>query len=191
MLWDASTFARLGALTKPESRIRNIAFSPDGARLAITVERNGAEIWDVAARARLLAIPRATGRARFSPDGARLVALSGRGFGIWDAESGRAIAIEESEGAPVDVALSRDGSQVAVVFTDEIFQTRYYDEDNTVRVWDVVRLTQAMATLVEVACSTLLVGDERFFSDQEIGADPLIGDVWTGAGERRDLCTEP
>ncbi len=117
--------------------------------------------------------------ASFSPDGTRIVTASDDNTArVWDAGSGRAIAtLSGHEDGVVSASFSPDGTRIVTASGD------------TARVWDVRRLTQPMPELALAACTNFLSPDGRRFSALEIGADPLIREVWLrDHGEDRDVC---
>ena len=118
--------------------------------------------------------------ASFSPDGTRIVTASWDNTArVWDAASGRAIAtLSGHEHAVKGASFSPDGTRIVTVF-----------DDRTARVWDVAQLTQPMTALARTACTNFLSPAGRRFSALEIGADPLIREVWLrDNGEDRDVC---
>jgi WD40 repeat protein len=108
---------------------QDLAFSPDGERLA-TASRDGTvKLWGRAGQ-ELFTLRSPKGGARsvgFSPDGARLV--SGHGDGavrVWDPRSGRQLVLLEGHGDVVyRVAFTPDGQRVLTASLD-----------GTLRTWD-------------------------------------------------------
>jgi WD40 repeat protein len=129
-LWDAATGQPLHSFrTRPFGS--DLAFSPDGRRLAFRVSGDKAEVRDVASGRLLLTLGgpgQHVSGVVFSPDGKRLATDSGAvmiGGGqpdswvgavtIWDAADGRKLHSFSVAGAPQDMKFSPDGSRLAVV----------------------------------------------------------------------------
>jgi len=91
LLWATDGWGRVGAPLASGGDDPSVAFSPDGRTLA-TSDRNGAvALWDVASQQAvgppLPGLPDARTTARFTPDGARLFALSETGRAIrWEVD---------------------------------------------------------------------------------------------------------
>jgi WD40 repeat protein len=71
-LWDPATGTKLGQFTGHPGRIRGLAFSPDGTRLASAAEGGTDLVWDVTALARLTreakaSLPRLKSRGQAKP----------------------------------------------------------------------------------------------------------------------------
>jgi WD40 repeat protein len=90
-LWDMTTQKELARLPAQSGMLGGLAFSPDGKTLATAGTDLNIKLWDVAARgvARTLGV-RAGGHrevsadSEFSPDGKKLVSISGDRLNLWD-----------------------------------------------------------------------------------------------------------
>jgi WD40 repeat protein/serine/threonine protein kinase len=127
-LWDAATGEPILSFRGPTAPVGNLAFSPDGKRLA-TCHLNGlVTLWDVSDGHVVQSLHGHTGVAAwvaFSHDG-RLLATSGESeqtVKIWDAASGEELLA--LRGALVCTAFSPDGRRLATG-----------GPGNTVKVWD-------------------------------------------------------
>lgn len=138
-VWEVAT-GRLIHHFRHRATVLSVGFSPDGTRLATAGADGGARIWDVQARAELLAargygaIVRSIG---FSPDGTRLLTAADDATArVWDASDGRERFVFAGHSGPVRSAVfSPDGGQVATA-----------SADGTVRVWRETGVEELLRT---------------------------------------------
>jgi WD40 repeat protein len=118
-LWDAATGAGRGEIRRPleDKHPAAYAFSPTGKHLA-AVQGHGLRVWDVRAQAEV-AYTRAGRRGHtaltFTPDGARVVTVSGdKAVRLWETATwGEAGGFTWDVGAIHCVAVSPDGMRMA------------------------------------------------------------------------------
>jgi RNA polymerase sigma factor (sigma-70 family) len=125
-LWDVASGKEQGRLTGDGSRVLELTFSPDGARLASGSEREySVRLWDVAGRReirRFAAWPGSftawPGASAFSPDGNLLAKGKDDGVYVWDVTSGEEVyrlANDDTFWAnSCNVGFSPDGRTLAV-----------------------------------------------------------------------------
>ena len=133
--WDLSAIDRVRVHQLVDHRAvadyqRPIALSPDGRQLVgrFSNDKNG--LWDLVRDKVAWIFPGMNiDSAKFSPDGRRLVTLDASEDGIarvWDAESGRSLAVLRHQGHVKSVAFSPDAETLATVTNDGL-----------IRIWDV------------------------------------------------------
>jgi WD40 repeat protein len=135
VLSGAAMLSLLKAQLAHGAPVRAAEFSPDGRRLVTASEDNDAHeghnayVWDAFSGKQILVLKghgHPIRRASFSPDGSRIMTASeDRTARLWDAESGRQIAVMEHGGAVGGAVFSRDGTMAV---------TASYD--GNARVWD-------------------------------------------------------
>ena len=112
-VWDSQT--GMEVLSLKGSMGGNVAFSPDGKRLASPSNDNTARIWDVQSGQATLILrghSQPVASIAFSPDGKRLVSVSlDRTLKIWDSETGQELLT--LTGRSNGVAFSPDGNRLA------------------------------------------------------------------------------
>lgn len=125
-IWDANSSQKLAEFSEPGSLLAGLAFSPDGATLALGLrehnqERGTIKLWRAAEPRRLQVLERLDGQVAgptFTPDGRALVAAHGRAVTFWDAADGRRLdswtEIGQHSSKPVSLALSPDGTTLVV-----------------------------------------------------------------------------
>ncbi|HID53677.1 MAG TPA: hypothetical protein EYP41_16790 [Anaerolineae bacterium] len=126
-------------LTGHTGSINDIAYSPDGRRIATVSSDTDVKIWDAATGQEIITLE--SGHARpvnalaFSPNG-KLLATGGDDFVIlWNAESGERITVF-NRGVPIqDITFSADSIFIAVA-----------SEDKDMQIWDVSK-RQSVALL--------------------------------------------
>src|SRR5262249_50091057 len=123
-VWEVATGRLALTLRGHRNSIRDVAFSPDGRRLATAGARparrgdqmpDELKLWDVATGRELLNVPDAGHAVAFSPDGRRLVTAGEKGDGRWDPEAG--LLILDVTTGQVLLRICRGGH--AVVFSPD------------------------------------------------------------------------
>jgi WD40 repeat protein len=141
-LWDAT---RLNEKQEPRLTVRarvpgaslNVAFSPDGRRLATGGEDNTVKIWDVQTGLELQTLRGHSGEiysVAFSPDDdGRWVASAGEDSAVkvWDSHAG---------GPPIRSFRGHTALVSSVAFSPDGRRLVSGSQDKTVKVWDVTQL---------------------------------------------------
>jgi WD40 repeat protein len=91
LLWATDGWGRVGAPLASGGEAPSVAFSPDGRTLSTSDDRGAVALWDVASQQAvgppLPGLPDTRTTARFTPDGARLFAVSETGRAIrWEVD---------------------------------------------------------------------------------------------------------
>jgi serine/threonine protein kinase/WD40 repeat protein len=144
-VWDLQTGKRAAEFpvrSKP-AMIWNLAFDPDGKRLAAAMDDGTIQVWDIERGAELLTI-RAHGHTclclAFSPDG-RLLASGGRDrmVRIWDSTTGQELRTYRGH----------ENSVVAVTFQNRGERLASLNVEGVLRIWDATS-DQTSRTLYRV-----------------------------------------
>jgi WD40 repeat protein len=131
-LWNVQAGAEARLLRGPAARVRALAFSPDGKRLAAgaAYPENSVHLWSVPAGEEVAVLrghQNEVNTVAFSPDGSRLASGSlDKTVRLWDARAGTLVAVLKGHtGWMHKLAFSPDGKHLATASVDE-----------TVRLWD-------------------------------------------------------
>jgi len=99
-----------------DNAVREVAFSPDGARLVTASKDGTARLWNARTGAPIGAPMRQPGeilKAIFTPDGRRLATAAVDGARLWDAHTGAPIGVPMATGDSPIIAFSPDGALLA------------------------------------------------------------------------------
>ena len=131
-VWDAHSGKELLSLEGQTGEgVDSVAFSPDGSRIITTgTWGSNAKVWDALSGAELLSLDGRYGyifTAAFSPDGARILIVSGDGnVNIWDAKTGdELLSLNGDTSFFKSAAFSPDSSSIITA-----------NSDKTAKVWD-------------------------------------------------------
>ncbi len=115
---DARTGKIVKSLSQPTAKIKAVAFSPDGDRLAVTSEdAKVVHIWDIPSARLLMTLPQPKdgNSLAFSPDGSQLlVGNVGDTITLWDTASGQLIQRFKTADGVHNVAFAPSGNVIAV-----------------------------------------------------------------------------
>ena len=125
-VWDAATGAAVSSFTNG-GRIQDVAFSPDGRRLAAASHDGTVKILDPATGRELGALRGTKGRVwavAFGPDARRIATGSADDPGVilWDSMNGERIFQLKTSTGVTDVAFSPDGHKLASTGWDGVIQ---------------------------------------------------------------------
>lgn len=128
----ARMFKSLESLLGDKSAVHKEKFGSmtiSSGQLSTSARSTSAQLWDVQSGKQLGEPMQHEGpvdSAQFSPDGFRIITVSGETARLWDAQSGKQLAEPMKHGYPVyNAQFSPDGNRVVTVA-----------EDNTARLWD-------------------------------------------------------
>jgi hypothetical protein len=152
-VWDARQWGLAKNLEGVEKEVRQLAFSPEGRRLAAVEDKRRILVWELHGKAN----PRVLGSERdditgmaFSADGSLLVSTTKKRTVIWSTRSFREIhAIPDDKREPLVVQCSPDNAQMATA-----------GEDKAVHLWNV-------PGIVSLAAAQAARGDDLKTLDQE------------------------
>jgi WD40 repeat protein len=133
-VWDAQTGQ---VLLSVKGGGPNVAYSPDGKRLASASDDRAARVWDAQTGQLLLALEGLTGQVHcvaFSPDGKRL-AGGAQEVKVWDVQTGKELlAFQGHTSAVNSVVFSPDGTRLA----------SGGGTDGAVKIWDATTSPEAL-----------------------------------------------
>jgi WD40 repeat protein len=139
-VWDAVTGRELFTLKGHNGRVYDVAFSPDGHRLATGSDDKTAKVWDAVTGREVLTLKGHTSTVygvAFSPDGQRLATAGvDQTAKVWDVRTGQELLTLRGQTPYMNgVAFSPDGQRLATA-----------SGDGTAKVWDA-RTGQEILTL--------------------------------------------
>ena len=137
-LWDLDTGKQIGALTGHTERVRSVSFSPSDGMFLASAGRDGAFLWDVAARKKIATLTtEPVNSVIFRPDrDSKMIASSGydgtvRLWNVDAPESSEEIAVLDKRGGDFyNLSFSQNGKKLAGVSIGRF-------SEGTIRLWDI------------------------------------------------------
>jgi len=140
-IWDATTGETTQKLAAGTSAMRDVAWSPDGAKLATCGDDSRVRIWDARTGGRLLELkghPGVVWSVDWSPDGAGLASVGNyekRDIRIWNAVTGEQVKeiVNAHHQAILWVSWSPDSQRLATASMDQ--RVKVWDVDTAKQLW--------------------------------------------------------
>jgi len=131
-IWSVSTGKQLSVLKEDDVSVLDLAFSPDGRRLAAAGDDKTVTVWDLSTEKKLVTLTGPGKHVRcvnFSPDGRRLVGGSAdEKLWIWETRNWRKLR----------TLVGHSGAVNCVVFSPDGLQLASAGMDSKVQLWDSV-----------------------------------------------------
>jgi WD40 repeat protein/serine/threonine protein kinase len=125
--WNLKTGEQIMNLETHSSEVRDVAYSPEGDRLAAGAWDGTVTIWDAVTGGQLItfeAFNHTVFRLAFKPDGSQIATI-GESIKIWDTNTGdRLLTLEDHNNVIYDVAYSPDGRNLATASMDGTVRIR-------------------------------------------------------------------
>lgn len=110
-LWQASDGKLIQEIKSITGRVTQIAFSPDGTRLAGASADQGVQMWQVSDGSLVRTFSKQAGKLVFSPDGNLLASATGDTIQLWRVNDGS--LVRETQGGRRSIAFSPDSKLLA------------------------------------------------------------------------------
>jgi eukaryotic-like serine/threonine-protein kinase len=144
-VWDVASGRETLTLAGHNGGVKNVAFSPDGKRIATASDDGTVKVWDTTRGTLIHTLKghnEVVNGVAFSPDSKRIATASDDGTAkVWDAATGQeTLTLNEHTGAVRGVAFSPDGMRIATA-----------SDDGTVKVWDARPVDAELAETIPSA----------------------------------------
>jgi len=162
-VWDAMSLQEPLALNGPTGRVRSLAFSLDGKRLASAGDDQTVKVWDATSGQEIFTLKGHTDditSVTFSHDGKRLASASiDRTVKVWDATSGQeSLTLKGSTDAVWNAAFSADGNRLASA-----------NRNRTLKVWDTTSGQETLTLIVDAMSVAISLDGKRLASANRDG----------------------
>jgi WD40 repeat protein len=188
-LWNVTAGKEIRTLKDHSDAVYGLAFSPDGRLLASAAADRAVKVWEVATGTRLYTLGEATDwlyALAWSPDGRHLAAAGvDKSIRIWE--------VSAAAGKIVQSVFAHEGAVTRLLYAVDAKTLYSVGEDNTVKAWDAVRMTErnVYPRQPEAVLALAVRPDQKQFAIGRYDGTLVLVDAATGKVQSEPLPIKP